>query len=118
MGVSSRDNKKLNRTILALCAICFACGLGYWPWFDKLMQISALPSDEFRSNLLILMAADLSIVIGWERFCRNFFRKMPNPLIPVRVPSPDVVKEAKKKHAKALGGSEEGKRKCTKSMED
>merc|ERR1712228_471492 len=63
----------------------------------KLMQISALPSDEFRSNLLILMAADFGIAIGWERFCRYFFRKLPNPLIPVRVPPLDIVKKAKQK---------------------
>merc|ERR1712228_250475 len=109
------DNKKLNRTILALCGICFACGLGYWPWFDKLMQISALPSDEFRSNLLILMAADFGIAIGWERFCRYFFRKLPNPLIPVRVPPLDIVKKTK---TKAYGESEEGKRECSVSMEN
>merc|ERR550525_1993541 len=46
--VSLRNNKKLNRTIMALCAVCFACGLGWWPTFDKLMQISELPSEDFR----------------------------------------------------------------------
>merc|ERR1719245_2612649 len=83
--VSLSENKKLNRTILALCGVCFACGLGWWPSF------------EFRSNLLILMAADLLIVIGWERLCRHFFRKKPNPIVPVNKPPIDIIKKAKKK---------------------
>ena len=120
--VSLSDNKKLNRTILMLCGICFACGLGWWPWFDKLMQISALPSDEFRSNLLLLMAADLFIVVGWERFCRFFFRKMPNPLIPVRVPSDDIVKKAKQKqrqkHLEEVRKAKEGAVSPWKMMRD
>lgn len=95
--VSLGQNKKLNRTIFALCAVCFACGLGYWPSFDKLMQISELPSDEFRSDLLMLMTADLTIVIGWERLCRHFFRKKPNPIVPVNKPQKDIIEKAKKK---------------------
>jgi len=95
--VSLSDNKKLNRTIMALCAVCFACGLGWWPTFDKLMQISELPSDEFRSDLLMLMAADLSIVVGWERVCRHFFRKQANPIVPVNKPNEEVIKKAKQK---------------------
>ena len=63
--VSLSDNKKLNRTIMALCAVCFACGLGWWPTFDKLMQISELPSEDFRSVLLLLMGGDFVVAVGW-----------------------------------------------------
>eukprot|EP01083_Nonionella_stella_P087110 242202_1 len=94
---SLSDNKKLHRTILALCAVCFACGLGWWPSFDKLMQIAPLPSDEFRSNLLILMAGDLSVVVAWERLCRYMFRKQPNPIVPVNKPPKQIIQKAKKK---------------------
>merc|ERR1719189_1288259 len=108
--VSLSDNKKLNRTIMALCAVCFACGLGWWPTFDKLMQISELPSEDFRSDLLLLMAADLVIAVGWERLCRHTFRKQPNPLVPVTKPPEEAIKRAKQKQRqKAIDAAKKAK---------
>ena len=36
---SLTQNKKLNRTMMALCGICFACALGWFPQFEKVKYI-------------------------------------------------------------------------------
>merc|ERR1712141_612751 len=74
------------------------------------MQISELPSEDFRSDLLLLMAADLVIAVGWERLCRHTFRKQPNPLVPVTKPPEDIIKKAKQKQRqKAIDAAKKAK---------
>ncbi|ETO06546.1 hypothetical protein RFI_30843, partial [Reticulomyxa filosa] len=94
------ENKKLYRTIMILCGICFACALNWFPEFNEYMQISELPSEEFRNNLIALMIADLFISITWERLCRSFLRKVPHSLVrPILdYPNEKLVTEIRKKH--------------------
>ena len=112
---SLSTNKKLHRTMLALCAICFACALGWFPNFEKLMQIAPLPSEEFRNDLLTLMAADLTVSIGWERLCRYLFRKKTNSMVPLNLPDEKSVIEAKKRSHEKLIQERKKMQKLTKN---
>ena len=79
------------------------------------MQIAPLPSEEFRNDLLTLMAADLTIAIGWERICRYLFRKNANPIVPLNLPDEKSVIQARKRQREKLVQERKKMQKLTKN---
>jgi threonine/homoserine efflux transporter RhtA len=52
--LASTENKPMGWSLLAVCVGVFVCAFEVFPWFNDLLKLVPLPSQEFRSRVSLL----------------------------------------------------------------
>jgi cation-transporting ATPase 13A1 len=68
-----RENQTMSRLILGSLVVIFLSALDFLTPLTEFLEIAPLPNEEFRQNLVLLLAFDFFFVLFYERFLRKYF---------------------------------------------
>jgi cation-transporting ATPase 13A1 len=71
--ISSLENQPMLYSLALCCLGTFACAFELFPWLNQRLQLTSLPSDEFRTKLLLTLAASVFGSLLWDRLCVGIF---------------------------------------------
>ncbi len=61
--LASTENKPMGWSLLAVCIGVFVCAFEVFPWFNDLLKLVPLPSDEFRNRVSIVTCIQTCVYV-------------------------------------------------------
>jgi hypothetical protein len=68
-----RENRTMSRLIFGSLLVIFLSALDFLTPLTDFLELAPLPSEEFRQNLVLLLAFDFFFVLFYEKFLRKMF---------------------------------------------